>query len=84
MATSPKVISIMSRYLESYKGDQVTYDIDSDAPPTKATIDNLNTGGLDQIVENEEEEEEPAASYATSLALKNKLMSLQAEQMSAL
>ena len=45
MATSPKVISIMSRYLESYKGDQVTYDIDADAP-TK-TIDNLNTGGLD-------------------------------------
>ena len=84
MATSPKVISIMSRYLESYKGDQVTYDIDSDGPATKATIDNLNTGGLDQIVENEEEEEEPAASYATSLALKNKLMSLQAEQMSAL
>ena len=63
----------------------MTYDIDLDAPASKtAAIDNLNTGGLDQIVENEEEEEEPAASYATSLALKNKLMSLQAEQMSAL
>ena len=49
VATNPKVISLLNRYLESYKGDQVTYQIE-DAPRE------IGTGGLDQIAEDEEDD----------------------------
>ena len=73
MATNPKVVGLINRYLESYKGEQVSYNIDNNEQPRG--IDNIGTGGLDQIVENDEEEEE-VQSIKNSLAF-NKFMSLQ-------
>ena len=67
VATNQKVISLLNRYIESYKGDQVTYQIDD----AGRAIDNLQTGGLDYIAEYEDEGDDNV-SVSTSLTIKNK------------
>ena len=62
VAVGPKVIGLLTKYQESYKGDVMTFEIENE--PGRA-IDKVTAGALDQIIE-EEEDLDNVESYARS------------------